>query len=133
MPRYVLVVDDDPDAREIQATLARSLGLEVQTANDGVEAMKLVYERIPDLILLDVMMPNLNGFGVLAKLRSAPTTRSIPVIVVTACSPGEREALRLPGVVDVITKGTMNVQSFKALMVQTLRLDSNPTASPSTH
>jgi CheY-like chemotaxis protein len=47
MSPYVLIVDDDPDAREIQADLASSLGLEVGTANDGFEALRLIYQRLP--------------------------------------------------------------------------------------
>lgn len=117
---YVLIVDDDPDAREIQMEVVESLGLEARMAEDGPEALRLVQEQTPALILLDIMMPKMNGFVVLAKLRSMPRTRRIPVIFVTACGLSDRATLILPGVVDVVVKGALNVDQFRALLVRTL-------------
>jgi signal transduction histidine kinase/FixJ family two-component response regulator len=79
----VLVVDDDADMR---AYLTRLLGTrwEVRTAGSGQEALAVVAERAPDIVLTDVMMPRVDGFGLLRALRSGAATRDIPVIMLTA-------------------------------------------------
>lgn len=86
MPRKnkILVVDDVPVNVQLLTTYLTSVGYEVVTARDGQEALDQVAATLPDLILLDVMMPKLNGFEVCERLKSDPTTRIIPVIMVTA-------------------------------------------------
>ena len=81
----ILYVDDEPDIREI-AELALSLdpGLDVRTAASGEEAIALAQEWSPQLVLLDVMMPGMDGPQVLARLRSIPATRAVPVVFITA-------------------------------------------------
>jgi CheY-like chemotaxis protein len=117
---YVLIVDDDSDAREIQIEIVESMNLKTRVAENGVEALRYVEEQIPDLILLDIMMPKMSGFAVLARLRSAPSTRRIPIIVVTACGMNDRSSLMLPGVTEVVVKGTTDVEQFRALVARTL-------------
>jgi diguanylate cyclase (GGDEF)-like protein len=86
MPRKnkILVVDDVPVNVQLLTTYLTSVGYEVVTARDGQEALDQVVATLPDLILLDVMMPKLNGFEVCERLKSDPVTRIIPVIMVTA-------------------------------------------------
>jgi diguanylate cyclase (GGDEF)-like protein len=86
MPRKnkILVVDDVPVNVQLLTTYLTSVGYEVVTARDGQEALDQVAATLPDLILLDVMMPKLNGFEVCERLKSDPVTRIIPVIMVTA-------------------------------------------------
>lgn len=81
----ILYVDDEPDIREI-AEMALSLEptFDVRTASGGAEALALVAQWLPDAILLDVMMPHMDGPTVLAKLRENAETAMIPVIFVTA-------------------------------------------------
>ncbi len=80
----VLVADDDRLIRElVQFRLERS-GYAVVTAEDGDEALRLARERLPDLVVLDVMMPGLNGYEVTRSLRAGETTKRIPVILLTA-------------------------------------------------
>ena len=80
----VLVVDDDVDiARFIEVNL-RLEGFDVLVAHDGEEALELIAKRMPDLALLDVMMPKLNGVELCRRLRSEPLTASLPVIMLTA-------------------------------------------------
>ena len=84
MPKKVLVVDDERNiVRLIQVNLERA-GYEVVTAYDGKEALERLKHVRPDLIVLDVMMPNLNGLETLKEVRANPDTRSIPVIMLTA-------------------------------------------------
>lgn len=84
MPRKILAVDDEKHiVRLVQVNLERQ-GYEVVTANDGKEALQKVEEEHPDLVVLDVMMPFMDGFEVLQNLRRNPATREIPVIMLTA-------------------------------------------------
>ncbi|MBV9864873.1 MAG: response regulator [Abitibacteriaceae bacterium] len=86
MPRKILVVDDERDIVRLEQTGLRSEGYEVVTASTGREALEKVFFEKPDLILLDVMLPEIDGFEVLKKLRENPETATIPVIMLTARS-----------------------------------------------
>ncbi len=79
----ILLVDDNADMRDYVRRLL-SERFEVETASDGAAALKAVRQRQPDLILTDVMMPELDGFALLRELRSEPATRQIPVIMLSA-------------------------------------------------
>jgi two-component system, OmpR family, alkaline phosphatase synthesis response regulator PhoP len=84
VPKKILAVDDEKHiVRLVQANLDRA-GYEVVCAYDGKEALQKVEEENPDLIVLDVMMPYMDGFEVLQNLRRNPATRDIPVIMLTA-------------------------------------------------
>ncbi len=80
----ILVVEDDEFiARLLRVELA-DVGYDVQTAGDGVEALKIAFERCPDLILADVMMPNMDGFEMTRRLREDPRTEAVSIIMLTA-------------------------------------------------
>ncbi|MBP6964582.1 MAG: response regulator [Armatimonadetes bacterium] len=84
MPRKILTVDDEKHiVRLIQVNLERQ-GYEVVTAYDGREALEKVDSERPDLVILDVMMPYMDGFEVLQNMKRNPSTRDIPVIMLTA-------------------------------------------------
>lgn len=84
MPKKILAVDDEKHiVKLVQVNLERH-GYEVITAYDGKEALQKVEEERPDLVVLDVMMPYMDGFEVLQNLRRNPSTRDIPVIMLTA-------------------------------------------------
>ena len=80
----ILVVDDDPLFRELYRTALRFEGFDVSTASDGVAALRSIERNPPSLVILDVNMPCLDGWGVLQELSRYDSTRNIPVIVVTA-------------------------------------------------
>ena len=80
----VLVVDDDPDIRELVTFKLQHLGHNVATENDGEAGLAAVYESIPDLVLLDVMMPKLTGIEVCQRMRDDARSANIPVILITA-------------------------------------------------
>src|SRR6266536_1623088 len=84
MSETVLVVDDDPDVSRFVEVNLRSAGYDVTVAVDGVEAIERALEIRPDLILLDVMMPGLDGFEVAQRLRRDPRTSSSSIIMLTA-------------------------------------------------
>lgn len=84
MPKKILAVDDEKHiVRLVQVNLERA-GYQVVTAFDGVDALKKVNDEHPDLIVLDVMMPQMDGFEVLKHLKANPETRDVPVIMLTA-------------------------------------------------
>ncbi|HET9672207.1 MAG TPA: response regulator, partial [Actinomycetota bacterium] len=84
MPESILVVDDDPDiARFVEVNL-RSAGYDVSVAGDGQEALDRAADLRPDLVLLDVMMPRLDGFEVAQRLRKNPQTANTSIIMLTA-------------------------------------------------
>jgi two-component system OmpR family response regulator len=78
----VLIVDDEPNIRDLLATSLRFAGYEIQTAANGAQAVAAVTESEPDIILLDVMLPDMNGFSVTKKLRSAGI--QAPILFLTA-------------------------------------------------
>jgi DNA-binding response OmpR family regulator len=80
----ILVADDDQTTRDLVGTLLRKAGHEVTEAIDGDFAYMQATMSIPDLIILDVMMPGLDGWEVLARLRRDPETSEIPVVVLSA-------------------------------------------------
>jgi DNA-binding response OmpR family regulator len=84
MRRKILVVDDDPEVVELVAFNLKRAGFAVGTAANGVEAVRKACSLAPDLILLDLMMPELDGFAVCEVLRRDPVTSGIPIIMVTA-------------------------------------------------
>jgi CheY-like chemotaxis protein len=102
----ILVVDDDPDIRRLAAlSLGRIGGFEVTLAAGGHEAIALAAREIPDLILLDVSMPELDGTQTLRALRAIPATERIPIVFFTAAT-SEAETVRLGalGAVGVVAK-----------------------------
>lgn len=107
---YVLVVDDDLGARTLLSRIVSRSGLRVKTANDGLEALDLAYEEAPLMILLDIMMPRLDGFEVVLRLQADPQLRSVPVVAVTASDEKKkREASMLPGIKGVLAKAQENL------------------------
>ncbi len=104
--RTVLYVDDEPDIREIvQIALGLTRDLAVHTAQSGEEALMLTRALRPDLVLLDVMMPGLDGPGTLSRMREDPDTVAIPVIFMTAkAMPKEVAVLMEMGALGVIAK-----------------------------
>lgn len=82
----VLVADDEPANVDVVARLVKRLGCDVATAADGQAALDAVYREQPDLVLLDVNMPHLNGFDVCRTLKHNPLTRLLPVVLITGLS-----------------------------------------------
>jgi len=90
----VLVVDDEPDKRQLLAFALSREGYEVRTADDGVAGLAAVMEQQPDLIVTDVMMPRMDGYEMVRRVRSDPRTKFIPVIIQSAAR-GGAEDIRL--------------------------------------
>ncbi len=111
----VMVVDDDPDLRAVLRKLLEEQGCAVVEAENGLAALRLVAESPPSLILLDLIMPQLDGFGFMSQLRKNPALRSIPVVVLTAMDIGPEETARLNGGVEqILQKGAFSLEELKA-------------------
>ncbi|MCG6931793.1 MAG: response regulator [Desulfofustis sp.] len=82
--KLILLVDDDPDFVEAVRVIVESGGYDVEVAYDGQEGLEAVAKQKPDLIVLDVMMPVMNGHEACAKLKESSETKDIPIILLTA-------------------------------------------------
>jgi CheY-like chemotaxis protein len=84
--KTVLVVDDDPDARDFLTTVLEDAGFGTTTAKDGTEAIAAIEEGAPDLVALDITMPEKSGVAVYRRLKEDEQLKSIPVIIITGVS-----------------------------------------------
>jgi len=82
--KQILVVDDDADARTVVKTILSSSGFEVNEVPGGKQALEFLEENHVDLIVLDIMMPEMSGYDVVLRLRQKPETQNIPVMMLTA-------------------------------------------------
>lgn len=89
--RSVLIADDQADERQIQRALLEHRGYEVLEAEDGESALARALERVPDLVLLDIAMPRMDGLAVCRALRQDPRTRDIRILFYTASPAGEMD------------------------------------------
>jgi len=111
----VLVVDDDPKAVELIAVRLLDLASTVEHAYGGREAIEAARRRHPDLIVLDLMMPEVSGFDVVEELRTNPDTAGIPIIVVTATEVSREDRAKLNGyVTTILAKTELEVQHFRS-------------------
>jgi signal transduction histidine kinase/DNA-binding response OmpR family regulator len=110
----VLVVDDDPSLRDVLSSVLSEDGWQVATANDGDAALAAVQRERPIAIVLDLMMPRVDGFEVLRTLRDQPATRDVPIIVVTAKELTEDDRQRL------------STSAARVILKQALRVDDLP-------
>ena len=84
----IITIDDDPVVRTLIKKTFSSLGFEVITAADGIEGLRAIENNHPDIIILDVMMPIIDGLEVLKRIKATPKIAKIPVIMFTAISDG---------------------------------------------
>lgn len=122
-PAKVLIVDDNEQNVELlEAYLEDVDGAQTTTARDGREALRAVSVDRPDLILLDIMMPNMSGFEVCKQLKEDPATRDIPIIIVTALNEsGDYERGMDSGADDFLTRPFNRVE-FVARVRSLLRI-----------
>ena len=129
MPIKVLAIDDDIAMTDLLSLLLRTNKFDVITANNGMDGIALVKHALPDIVLLDVMMPGMDGFEVCKKLKTDEALSRIPIIFVTALTQGEDEEKGFKlGAVDYILKPISppilkeRVKNHLALMRVSLRL-----------
>lgn len=102
--KRILYIDDEPDLQWLVKHILESDGaFEVRVCDSGTEALLHVAEFVPDLVLLDVMMPDMDGFSILRQLRAHPASAKLPVVFLTA-RPQEGDEYRRSGALGVISK-----------------------------
>ena len=111
MPGRVLLIEDEPNIIEaIRFILSRD-GWRVDTHSDGATALEAVRERKPDVVILDVMLPNRSGYDILRDLRADPETKDLPVLMLTARGQRrDREMAERHGVSRFMTKPFSNAE-----------------------
>ena len=80
---YILIVDDDPDILDNIVTVLETQPYRLATARDGKKCMAMIKEEIPDLLILDLLMPRMDGWGVIREMRSEPRFANVPIMVLT--------------------------------------------------
>ncbi len=83
-PRRILIVDDERANRQLLEVMLGAEGYALDTATSGAEALAMVAQRPPDLIVLDIMMPGMNGYQVAAKIKDDPASAHIPIVILSA-------------------------------------------------
>lgn len=122
----ILVVEDDPTIRELVRLHLASANHEVMTAVDGLQGLQLAFSKRPDIIISDVQMPNMDGFGMLAAVRANEQTASIPVIFLTALDDRDsfRKSMNL-GADDFLNKPVKRSELLNAISGRLKRLEGN--------
>ena len=119
-PSTILIVDDEPMNRKLLEALLRPEGYRTRTAASGLDALASVMELPPDLILLDVMMPGMNGYAVARTLKGDPATAGIPIVMLSARrDPDGRLQGLEAGAEDFLTK-PVDLRQFRAVVASAL-------------
>src|SRR5262245_8163948 len=85
-PPLALVADDEPEVRRLVSDALVEVGFETVSACDGLELLAMAARHQPELIVADVMMPNMNGYSAIVRLRGEPATARTPIIILTGCT-----------------------------------------------
>jgi signal transduction histidine kinase/CheY-like chemotaxis protein len=119
--RRLFVVDDDPAVCSMLAKMLTEEGADVTTLGDGEQALTAISQAPPDLVLLDLMMPGMSGFEVVARMRANPTTATVPVVIVSAKELTHEDALTLDGNIQrFVAKGKLGREGLIAALRQVL-------------
>jgi CheY-like chemotaxis protein len=117
----ILLVEDSKFLRlSTERALARA-GYEMSSAADGEEALLVAREKLPDLILLDMLLPKMSGLDVLAALKKEPLTRAIPVVVVTGMSQKNAERLQQDGAAGFLEKSALELDKGSEKLLTAVR------------
>jgi two-component system, OmpR family, phosphate regulon response regulator PhoB len=103
--KLILIVEDEPDAARLLEYQFQERGYRTLVGADGPRALRLVFEHQPDLVILDLLLPELHGLAVCSIMKLSPRTRQIPVLVLTCLPAEEKKAISLrSGARDYLTK-----------------------------
>ena len=105
MPEKILIVDDDLETLRLVGLMLQRQGYQVASAHNGAEALSMARNEQPDLIVLDIMMPDMDGYEAIPKIRQIPGREQIPIIAVTAqAMQGDKEKCLAAGADEYISK-----------------------------
>jgi len=127
----ILLVEDSRFLRRANERALEKAGYVVLTAADGEEALKIAQEAIPNLILLDMMLPKLSGLEVLRALKQGAATKGIPVIILTGLSERNKEKLLQEGAISYLEKSETLLEKDSAVLIQAVVRVLGKAAEPS--
>ena len=122
MPKNILIIEDDKFLRELIAQKLLQVGYNVSEAIDGEDGLKKTKEEKPDLVLLDLILPSIDGFEVLARLKSDPACSAIPVIILSNL--GQKEDMErglAGGAIDYLVKAHLTPMEIVAKIQAVLK------------
>lgn len=135
MPEKILIIDDDLDTLRLVGLMLQKQGYLISAASNGAQGLAKAFEERPDLILLDVMMPDMDGYEVTRRLRKNPTTVSTPVLLFTAKTQLDDKVMGFEvGADDYLTKPTHPTElqaHVKALLARSIKRDAEGTVTVS--
>jgi len=105
MSKLIYIIDDEKEICELLRIVLESRNYEVQVGYDGGDALMMIEKKKPDLLIIDLRMPKINGYEVIARLKEIPETAQIPIMVLTSLTKGSRKS-------DDEWKKSMAVQDF---------------------
>jgi CheY-like chemotaxis protein len=112
-PSSILIVDDDPQNIRLVKAMLKPFNMEVMVADGGKAGLELALKKKPDMIILDLMMPDVDGFEVVSKLREDPAASQIPILIYTAKNITSEDRERLQGNIQtIIQKGDFGKDRF---------------------
>ena len=128
---YLLIVEDDPDILKLLDATLTFKGYRVITAHNGREALEVIQLKRPAIVITDIMMPMLDGFGLVHRLRLNPETRDIPVVFITATfmTPEDKEFALNIGATRFIQK-PVDLDKFLITIAELLKKDAPPAIEP---
>jgi CheY-like chemotaxis protein len=118
MSGYVLVVDDNPDVQNLVLEVLKLFSIPGDKADNGREALTKIALNRPMAIVLDLMMPEMDGFSTLAYLQSHQDSQGIPIILLSAVISPDKKFQNLPGVVGVMEKSMFSVDGLRRLLAE---------------
>jgi CheY-like chemotaxis protein len=118
--KKILLVDDSKLLRTANARMLAKAGYEVLTAADGEEGLKIVQSQVPDLLVLDMMLPKISGVEVLQAVRKNPSTQALPVIVLTSLSEMNRKKIMAEGATDFVEKSKGLIDQNSSALLQAI-------------
>jgi DNA-binding response OmpR family regulator len=136
MSRYILVVDDDPSSEQLLELCLRHAGYEMIRVSSGREAIEVIEDSLPDLVLLDVMMPDIDGFEVCRRVRANPLTAAVPIVMLTTHSSMDAKLSGFEAGADDFLFKPVDLRELvvrlRAILRRTARrcLPNSPTSSP---
>ena len=128
---YLLLVEDDPDILVLLDTTLQFSDYRVVTAVNGRQALEIIEKDRPNIVIADIMMPHVDGFGLVHRLRINPETRNIPVVFITATyvTPSDRELAFTIGVTKIIQK-PVDIEAFLKTINELLKGQSHTAVQP---
>ncbi|HXY18303.1 MAG TPA: response regulator [Candidatus Nitrosopolaris sp.] len=121
-PQKIVIVEDTVDLAEIYKTRMEALGYQCIVANDGISALYLIQKELPDLVLLDLMVPNIAGDQILARMRASEWGKKIPVVIISNLNEADAPpGIRNLGIAGYAVKANLSYDQLDQLVNSLLR------------